>query len=457
MTNQIWSPSKACADFVADLQYADIPAAVIDTMKRDTLDWIGCAVGGAADRSSQPIKVVADVLGGNSQATSIDCGRRNVVLAMSNAYFGHILEMDDVDRDSISHPATPNLAAAFAAAEFAGKQGKDVLLAAVCGFEIMLRIGAAITPAHYKIFHTTATTGVFGAAMAAGKLLDLDAIQLNWALGNAGTMSAGLWQFLPDGGMSKFLHTGAAAGNGILVAMLAKNGFSGATHILEGKQGFFAGYARQEVCYDLFKDFGEKWRAGLISFKPYPCCRHTHSAIDAALDIRRQAAGRGLKTIRLLTYTTANTVAGTRSPATGRQAKFSLAYCVASTLLRGVPTETSFSDQSVNEADVKALEHRIEVVEDTEINACVPRNWPCRIEAVTDDGQELHAQIWNPTGDPENTLSWDGVALKFQAMTDGIIPANVQDEIIELCKHFDDLDKPSLIFEKINTSFTRKY
>ena len=125
MTNQIWSPSKACADFVADLQYADIPAAVIDTMKRDTLDWIGCAVGGAADRSSQPIKVVADVLGGNSQATSIDCGRRNVVLAaMSNAYFGHILEMDDVDRDSISHPATPNLAAAFAAAEFAGKQGK---------------------------------------------------------------------------------------------------------------------------------------------------------------------------------------------------------------------------------------------------------------------------------------------------------------------------------------------
>ena len=92
--------------------------------------------------------------------------------------------------------------------------------------------------------------------------------------------------------------------------MLAKNGFSGATHILEGKQGFFAGYARQEVCYDLFKDFGEKWRAGLISFKPYPCCRHTHSAIDAALDIRRQAAGRGLKTIRLLTYTTANTVAG---------------------------------------------------------------------------------------------------------------------------------------------------
>ena len=150
-------------------------------------------------------------------------------------------------------------------------------------------------------------------------------------------MSAGLWQFLPDGGMSKFLHTGAAAGNGILVAMLAKNGFSGATHILEGKQGFFAGYARQEVCYDLFKDFGEKWRAGLISFKPYPCCRHTHSAIDAALDIRRQAAGRGLKTIRLLTYTTANTVAGTRSPATGRQAKFSLAYCVASTLLRGVP------------------------------------------------------------------------------------------------------------------------
>ena len=106
----------------------------------------------------------------------------------------------------------------------------------------MLRIGASITPEHYKIFHTTATTGIFGASVAAGKILGLDEKRLLWALGNAGTLSCGLWQFLRDGGMSKFLHTAHAAGQGVYVALLAREGFSGATHILEGEQGFFKGF-----------------------------------------------------------------------------------------------------------------------------------------------------------------------------------------------------------------------
>ncbi len=459
MENQLWSASKACSDFVAGVKYEDIPADVVDMVKRDTLDWLGCAIGGAADPSSQPIKTVADLLGGNHQATAIEAGARNVVhAAMSNAYFGHILEMDDVDRDSISHPATINMPAALATAELTGKNGKDMILSIVCGFEVMLRIGAAITPEHYKIFHTTATSGVFGAAMAAGKMLGLNATQLNWALGNAGSMSAGLWQFLPDGGMSKFLHTAGASGNGVLVALLAQNGFSGATHILEGKQGFFAGYARQDVDYDLFKDFGEKWRAGLVSFKPYPCCRHTHSAIDAAADIREQAKGRALKQVRLFTYNTAKQVAGMRNPTTTRQAKFSVTYCVASTLLRGKPGEADFENASVNEADVAALEKRIDMVVDDEINACVPRNWPCRIEAVTEDGQQLVSQIWNPTGDPENTLSWEGVETKFRMMTEGVISADAQDKLIAACKALETLEHPGELISIINNGdFRRRY
>ena len=89
MENQLWSASKACSDFVAGVKYEDIPADVVDMVKRDTLDWLGCAIGGAADRSSQPIKTVADLLGGNNQASAIEAGPRNVVhAAMSNAYFG---------------------------------------------------------------------------------------------------------------------------------------------------------------------------------------------------------------------------------------------------------------------------------------------------------------------------------------------------------------------------------
>ena len=458
MQQETIAASKACADFVAGVRFEDIPADVLDTIKRDTLDWIGCAVGGAADPASRPIKAVTQTLSGQTQASAIDNRDLDVVhAAMSNAYYGHILEMDDVDRDSISHPATINIPPAFALAQHLGKTGRDVLLSTVCGFETMLRVGAAITPAHYKIFHTTATAGVFGAAMSAGKMLGLNATQLNWALGNAGSMSAGLWQFLPDGGMSKFLHTGAAAGNGVLVAMLAREGFSGATRILEGAQGFFAGYARQDVDYSLFQDFGTRWRAGTISFKPYPCCRHTHSAIDAANDIRRQAAGRDLASVRVFTYNTANQVAGNRAPQTSRQAKFSVAYCVASTILRGTPGEADFADTAVLEARVAELESRIEVVIDDEINACVPRNWPCRIEAVTADGEKLTAQIWDPKGDPENTLSWEGVETKFRMLTDGIIADAVQTELVDMAKRFENVEKPGEIFALINAGFKRNY
>ncbi len=456
--NETWSASAACSEFVSALKYEDIPDSVLDTIKRDILDWIGCAVGGAADPASQPAKDVSDFFGGNAQASALDSPVRNAFFAaFTNAYCGHILEMDDVDRDSISHPATVNIPPALATAELLDKGGRDLLTAVVGGFEVMLRIGAAVTPAHYKIFHTTATTGVFGAAMAAGKMLGLSATELAWALGNAGTMSAGLWQFLPDGAMSKFLHTGAAAANGVLVAMLAKNGFSGARHILEGKQGFFAGYARQDVDESIFKDFGTKWRAGLISFKPYPCCRHTHSAIDAAADIRRQAKGRELKNIRLFTYETAQRVAGVRAPQTTRQAKFSTAYCVASTLLRGTPSEADFSAESVNEQQVKALESRIETVIDEEINARVPRNWPCRIEADAEDGEHLVAQVWDPTGDPENTLTWEGVETKFRILTDGIIPVAEQDHLIATCRDLENLKTVRGLIGGINKSFTRKY
>ncbi len=460
MENQTSLPfafSRACSDFVADVSYGDIPDGVVDLMKRDMLDWIGCVVGGAADPASGPIRAVTSEIGGRAQASAVGASRTDVVhAAMSNAYCGHILEMDDVDRDSISHPATVNMAPAMAVAEWTGKSGRDVLEAVVCGFEVMLRIGAAITPAHYQIFHTTSTAGVFGAAMAAGKLLGLTAGELSWALGNAGTLSAGLWQFLPDGAMSKFLHTGAAAGNGVLVALLAQKGFSGASHILEGPQGFFAGYARQAVDPALFQDFGRRWRAGTVSFKPYPCCRHTHSGIDAALEIRRQAAGRELRSVRLFTYSTARQVAGVRGPQSGREAKFSLSYCAASTILRGIPSEASFTGEAVAEEKVQRLEKMIEVVTDEAINARVPRNWPCRIEAVTVDGEELTAQVWSPTGDPENTLAWEGVEEKFRLLSEGVIGSGVQDEVIALCRDFEHLEKPGAIFECINRNFRRR-
>lgn len=441
MSSCVFSPSTACTGFVAGLTPEAVPAAAVDAVKRYYLDWLGCALGGTANAFSEPIRKVTKEEGGNPEASIIGEKQRGTLrqAAMCNAYFGHILEMDDVDRTSISHPATVNIPPALAIGENLHKSGREMITAVVAGYEVMLRIGTSITPGHYKIFHTTSTSGVFGAAMAAGWLLKLKREQLDWALGNAGTMAAGLWQFLPDGGMSKFLHAGMAASNGVLAAKLAEAGFTGATHILEGPQGFFAGYARQDVDENLFKDFGKFWRSAEVSFKPYPCCRHTHSGIDAASDIFRQANGEPITKACVNTYNTAMQVAGHMDPKDTRAAKFSLRYCVASGLKRGVAREEYFTTDAINQADVQTLLNEIEMKVDPELDKLVPNSWPCRVEAVTASGRKLTSYVQDPTGDPGNTLTWDGVIDKFRTMTMGVITPAVADKVIAYCKDLENV------------------
>ncbi len=451
-----FSPSLECAKFVANVSYKDLPASVVDFVKKDILDWIGCAIAGSKNPSAKPMKQVEELLGGNLQASIVGVGRGNLqYAAMTNAYFGHITETDDVDKESITHPATVNIPPALALTEYLKKDGKQLIVAVACGFEVMLRIGASVTPGHYKVFHTTATAGIFGAAMAAGKLLGLTETQLLSALGNAGTSSAGLWQFLTDGAMSKFLHTANAAGSGVLVALLAKEGFSGAKQILEGDQGFFVGYGRQEPKVDLFKDFGQNWRTDKVSFKPYPCCRHIHSAIDAALDIHDKIKGKKIKDATLYTYATANAKAGKRAPVNGRDGKFSLSYCVASTLLRGKPSLNAFSQSAVENPAVKALEANLKIEENDEFNKVVPRNWPARLEVETVDGQKYSAQVWNPTGDPENPLDWEALCDKFKLLTNGIISPEGQDKVISLCKDLETLKDPGQLLVEVNKDYKR--
>src|SRR6185312_16537745 len=131
------------------------------------------------------------------------------------------------------------ISAAFAVAERQHADGSQLMLAVALGYEAALRIGEAVNPSHYQYWHPTGTAATFGAAAAAGSLLGLDAARMLDALGTAGTQAAGLWEFNADGAMSKHLHPGKAALNGVLAADLAKIGFTGATRILEGERGFF--------------------------------------------------------------------------------------------------------------------------------------------------------------------------------------------------------------------------
>ena len=195
-----------------------------------TLDAIANAMAG---RNTEPGRKLLEW--GRQQGR--DAGRRAFVIGGLT----HILETDDLHRTSVTHPGCVVVPAVVAAADADVATGADFLRAVLHGYEAMCRIGNAVGPTHYQIWHNTSTCGPFGSAMAAATLLGLSEEQTLNALGNAGTQSCGFWQFMETGAMSKHLHAGRAAESGMLAAEMAAQGFTGPAQILEGNKGFFAG------------------------------------------------------------------------------------------------------------------------------------------------------------------------------------------------------------------------
>jgi len=344
-------------------------------------------------------------------AKSADMGRR----AFLGGTLMHTLEMDDLHKRSVTHPGCVVVPAALAVAAEEGLAGRQMLIAVLRGYEAMCRIGNAAGRAHYRIWHSTATCGPFGSAMAAGFLLDLSPEQQVWALGNAGTQSAGLWEFMNSGGMSKHLHAGRAAEAGVLAADLARSGFTGPARILEGKQGMFRATCPDADVSALLDSPEGAWQLRQTSIKPWPCCRHTHPAIDAALEIFPKVDA-GIREVRLRTYQAALDVCDRPVPGNEYEAKFSLQYCVAAALDKGKIDFGSFTKSARDESMPTARSVGVEL--STVSDAAYPENWGCELEVLTKDGRTLRADRLHCKGDPELPLEGDELIAKAKTLLD---------------------------------------
>ena len=220
----------ALAAFAAGLRFEDLPEPVVRGTEKLLVDWFGSAVAGHGARPVMAIAAFARAMGpatGPSE-TLADRGSNSPWLAaLCNAAASHVAEQDDVHNGAVFHPATVVFPPALAVAQALGASGADFLAACVAGYEVGIRVGEFLGRSHYKVFHTTGTAGTLAAAAAVGKLLLLDAAQMQHAFGSAGTQSAGLWEFLRTGADSKQLHTAHAASAGLLAAYLARDGFTG--------------------------------------------------------------------------------------------------------------------------------------------------------------------------------------------------------------------------------------
>jgi 2-methylcitrate dehydratase PrpD len=264
--------TRELADFVAGSHWRDIPPAVRREGIRGLLNYVGCALGGSGDEAiALAIRVLAPSFGA-PRAGIIGRTERCDVLnaAFLNGASANVLEYDDTHLATVMHPAAPVAPGLFALAEARGASGAELVHAFILGVEVSCRVGNGLMPHHYRRgAHITATCGIFGAAAAAGKLIGLDPVRMNWALGHAATQSAGLVESL--GSMSKSIEVGNAARNGLAGALFAEAGFTAAEQAIEGKYGF-AAIASDTVDLGRITDrLGEKWEILANAYKPYPC------------------------------------------------------------------------------------------------------------------------------------------------------------------------------------------
>ena len=389
-----------------------------------TLDAIANAIAG---RNTKQGKILID-WGQDYGATNncrtghnhrLDAGRRAMLLGGLT----HILEVDDLHRDSVVHPGCVVVPAVWGLVESgqADAGGHSVLTAILQGFEAATRVGMAVGLEHYRIFHNTATCGPFGSAIAAAALLGLTEDQTVDCLGNAGTQAAGLWQFLDTGAMSKHLHAGRAAEAGVIAADLARRGFTGPPEIFEGSRGFFAGLASGGNADRILESPDEPWQLTQTSIKPWPSCRHTHPTIDGAAEIRRQMISSGISSeaiaaIEVDAYKAALDVCDRADPQTVYDAKFSLQHCAAAGLALDQVDFAAFDSAARNTLGQLREKTRLNVA--PEIDAAYPAHWGSEIRVTLDSGQRLTAHRRDAKGDPEAALSEDEMIAKAHMLMD---------------------------------------
>lgn len=387
------------------------------------LDWMGCVAAGARAPVAEVLRRLQPPPGAGPVPSLLGPAADAWQATLLDAVPANVEEMDDMHRQAILHPG-PVVMPALAGLARAGLPADRVLDAVVRGYEVMIRIGRAVGPRHYRLWHNTATAGVFGAAAACADLLALTPEQAVWALGNAGTQAAGLWQVRLEPVMSKQLHTAHAAWAGRSAALLAAQGFTGPARILEGERGFFAA-----MCADGQPDAvlaaGDDWLIHQTSFKPWPACRHTHATIDCVLALREAAgAAPDFESCEVETFGDAVAICDNPAPRTRTEAKFSLQYAVAAAACFGPLRPEHFDDAEFTRPELRAAAARVRLRVAPDLEAAYPAHYGARVTLQRADGTRHCHTVVDALGDPERALDDSALLAKAASLMDygGVTP-----------------------------------
>ncbi|WP_213957624.1 MmgE/PrpD family protein [Variovorax sp. dw_954] len=430
--------TRELARFVAGLRAEALPAKTRAVLQQALIDALGCGLYGLTTAWGRTMAGFAAEQGGPPEA-ALWCGGVRVSAghaALAAATAVHSFDFDDHSRAKI-HPGAVVVPTALALAERVGASGAQILAAMAAGYETMNRVSQAANPSRARMrgWHLTGTCGTFAAAATAAVLLGLDAETTASALGLAGTQSAGTWAFTSDGSMSKRMHPGRAAQDGITAALLAQRGFVGPRKILEAVDGGFL-FCMSDTPrpWKITEELGARWHTEETCFKPYACCGSNHACVDAAMalmsehglhvdDIEQVIAG----------------VAAVVDTQTGFEyradsvlnAQMSLRYNVAVAICDGGAYLPQFTPERIVEARVCALARRVNIEIDDEVDRAYPEVYGGRLTVLARDGRRFSKKVDYSSGMPENPMSAAQVERKYASLASAAVGDDAADGILE--------------------------
>jgi 2-methylcitrate dehydratase PrpD len=392
--------------------FDDLPPHIVELSAALILDYLGVAIGGIDEDATTKALDVVRVLGGSQQATILGHGDRTnaVNAALVNGVASHVLDFDDTHIPTILHPTGPILSAGLAVAQLSAASGRELIRAHVVALEISTRASIAIFPEHYDAgWHMSGTTGTLAAAAAAALLLGAGPATLVTALGVAATQASG--QREQFGAMTKSLHVGKAAANGVLAALLAGQGYTSAPDSLQGRRGMFAVMSSASRPEALVDGLGNAWEIERVGVKPYACGVVAHPPIDAARRLRSEAGVQPdeVEAIELRVNPLVVELTGKLQPRTGLEGKFSTVHCAAVAMIDGRAGPRQFTDEAVVRGDIVALRDRIRLHPDDSVS-----HSQAVAVARLRDGREVTVEVAAATGTPENRMSETELHAKFE-------------------------------------------
>ena len=443
--------TRRLAEFIVDTDTGSISQAAFSAARDAFTDCLGVTLAGSQEEAGRIMASFLRKLGGEPHAAVIGWGFRTSPLeaALANGTAAHALDYDDVSPGIRGHPSVVLLPPVLALAEETRAPGRELLAAYIIGFEVASRVGNAMS-ADYSDdlgWHPTAPLGSLGAAAASARLLKLDRMQTVMALGLAASQASGLRQNF--GTMTKPFHAGNAARSGVVAALLAREGFTAAEDIIEGRFGFCHAFSGGRG-YDpgrAVEELGDPFQVVSpgVGLKRYPCCGSAHGALDAMLHLIRENDISPEKVSRIecsVPFDPPRSLIHYR-PRTGLEGKFSMHYCMAAALLDGKIGLKSFTTPAVLRPEAQRLMEKVEMYRHPGDEGKPSWESPYYLVRVRlDDGREYQHRIDDARGDAQRqrSMTQDELAAKYRDCAALVLEESAMERSLELLGGLEELE-----------------